>query len=210
MRASGRLRSVKSALRHRDGHRTLAAQCSAGPFFELKQSGESFRTIIVLCDSLSPLLAKCQYNLIAVELLFNLVWVALSSSLIAVWFVAPRPPRRDFVREIGWKKEALALTLLILILLPIVSLTDDVQALNRDQQAWVAPPEVKRALHCGGCADGMEPAVPGPSLWIHAVSTVIVPLCEVPREQLFPPEFAPPQLASTKPIESRPPPSSQG
>ena len=148
-----------------------------------------------------------RYNLIWMELLFNLAWLAVALGLVAVWFAVSRSSRR--VPNADWKIQAVAIAVLIFVLLPIISLTDDVQALTRDQQAWTTPPEVKRALQACIHAYGMQAAVQNLDLlWMHALLTNSVVRPDVSRDRAFPPKFLSPQLVSTKPIESQPPPRS--
>ena len=139
------------------------------------------------------------------ELLFNLVWMAVAMCLIGVWLAVARSSAR--LHSVDWKTQALALAVLIFVLLPIISLTDDVQALNRDQQAWTTPPEVKRALQGYIHAYGVQAAVQNLDLlWMHAILTDIVVRLDFTRDRAFPPKFMNPQLASTKPIQNQPPP----
>ncbi len=139
------------------------------------------------------------------ELLFNLAWLAVALGLVAVWFALSRSDAR--LSHADWKTQAVAIVVLIFVLLPIISLTDDVQALNRDQQAWTTPPEVKRALQASIYAYGMQATVQNLDLlWMHALLTNSVVRPDVARDRAFPPKFLSPQLVSTKPIESQPPP----
>ena len=139
------------------------------------------------------------------ELLFNLAWMAVAICLVGGWLAVSRSPTRRL--SAGWKTQALALAVLIFVLLPIISLTDDVQALNRDQQAWTTPPEVKRALQGYIHEYGVQAAVQNLDLlWMHAILTDIVVQRDFTRDRAFPPKFLSPQLASTKPIQNQPPP----
>jgi hypothetical protein len=62
-----------------------------------------------------------------VETLFNLLWVAISLLLLGIWLVRAARESDDPVRHsIGL--QLIALALLIVILLPVVSLTDDLHA----------------------------------------------------------------------------------
>ncbi len=141
------------------------------------------------------------------ELLFNLAWLAVALGLVAVWFAVSRSTRR--VTNTDCKKQVVAIAVLIFVLLPIISLTDDVQALTRDQQAWTTPPEVKRALQASIYSHGMQAALQNLDLlWMHALLTNSVVRPDVARDRAFPPKFLSPQLASTKPIDSQPPPRS--
>jgi hypothetical protein len=62
-----------------------------------------------------------------VELFFNLVWAALSLALLLAWLLLKDSWNDDFLRH-RVAVQFVALALLIIILLPVVSLTDDLQA----------------------------------------------------------------------------------
>jgi hypothetical protein len=61
------------------------------------------------------------------ELLFNVAWLALSLGLVCLWFSSPRRRSRKSPGATICV-QLIALALLILILLPVVSLTDDLYA----------------------------------------------------------------------------------
>lgn len=61
------------------------------------------------------------------ELFFNLLWLALSSLLLGLWLLRRNRWTDDSLRSsVGI--QLIALALLIVVLLPVVSLTDDLQA----------------------------------------------------------------------------------
>lgn len=61
------------------------------------------------------------------EAFFNLAWVALSFALFAAWLALDRPGKKDsLLPPIG--VQLIAIALLVVILLPVISLTDDLQA----------------------------------------------------------------------------------
>lgn len=61
------------------------------------------------------------------ETFFNLLWVAVTIVLCAVWFAGRRRPRaKTLLPAIG--VQLVALAVLAVILLPVISLTDDLQA----------------------------------------------------------------------------------
>jgi hypothetical protein len=62
-----------------------------------------------------------------VELLFNLLWLALSSTIVGCWLWSQHRWADKSLRS-GTRMQIMALAVLILILLPVVSLTDDLQA----------------------------------------------------------------------------------
>jgi hypothetical protein len=71
-----------------------------------------------------------KYNrFISVELLFNVVWGGLSLLLGYVWLAGLRKAEAGSPLPC-WKMQLVALGMLVLILLPVVSLTDDLQAMT--------------------------------------------------------------------------------
>jgi hypothetical protein len=62
-----------------------------------------------------------------VELLFNLLWVGLSIGLIWLWLLSRRRSQDDTLGP-GSHMQIAALAILIIILFPVVSLTDDLLA----------------------------------------------------------------------------------
>ena len=88
------------------------------------------------------------YNSLIVELLFNLLWVGISTGLLGLW-LSGRRRRTDDAPRHGARMQIAALAVLILILFPVVSLTDDLQACT-------APAEVEHLVrrdldhHSGG------------------------------------------------------------
>jgi hypothetical protein len=62
-----------------------------------------------------------------VEIFFNLVWVAVTVALIAAWCRAPRHPHFASLRP-AVAVQLIALAVLAAILLPVISLTYDLQA----------------------------------------------------------------------------------
>jgi hypothetical protein len=69
-----------------------------------------------------------------VELLFNLLWVALSIALVGCWLVT-RSIRLEYPRRSSAQVQVMALAMLMLILLPAISLTDDLQACTTPAEA---------------------------------------------------------------------------
>jgi hypothetical protein len=61
-----------------------------------------------------------------VEIFFNFLWVSVTIALGAVWFGTPRRAAKSQLPALG--VQLTALVVLALILLPVISLTDDLQA----------------------------------------------------------------------------------
>lgn len=65
------------------------------------------------------------------ELFSNLVWGILSASLGILWFAGLwTSRRRDDSPALDKRTQLIALTMLILVLFPVISLTDDMQAIS--------------------------------------------------------------------------------
>jgi hypothetical protein len=62
-----------------------------------------------------------------VELLFNLLWLVLSSALLTLWLRGQQPWADESLRP-SRRMQFVAIAMLILILLPVISLSDDLQA----------------------------------------------------------------------------------
>lgn len=60
------------------------------------------------------------------ETFFNLLWVAVAAALFAAWLAGARPKKDSALPSMGL--QFIALALLVVILLPVISLTDDLQA----------------------------------------------------------------------------------
>ena len=60
------------------------------------------------------------------ETFFNLLWVAVAIALFGAWLASVRPQRTSALPSVGL--QLIALALLVVILLPVISLTDDLQA----------------------------------------------------------------------------------
>ena len=68
------------------------------------------------------------------EVLFNLIWVAVSVALFAVWLICfPQKRKKSLLPGAG--TQIVALAMLAIILLPVISLTDDLQATNTPAEA---------------------------------------------------------------------------
>jgi hypothetical protein len=72
------------------------------------------------------------------EILFNLLWVALSAALVGLWVVGRAGEIEDSPRS-STRMQITALAVLLVILFPVVSLTDDLLA-------YTAPAEVEHLV----------------------------------------------------------------
>jgi hypothetical protein len=83
-----------------------------------------------------------------VETLLNLVWLALSVTLSALWLLRQvRCDRKE--HSLSVKTQLVSLAVVLLILLPVVSLTADLQA-------SIAPAEVEHACRRGDALPGHD------------------------------------------------------
>jgi hypothetical protein len=134
-----------------------------------------------------------------VELFFNLLWLALSSLLLGLWLLRRNRWTDDSLRSsVGI--QLIALALLIVVLLPVVSLTDDLQACTMPAESE----HLSRRSDFQTIAD----------LSLHTLSVVIagfVPFDTSPEPHtfawlLFPVEKETPSAGYLRILGSRPPP----
>jgi hypothetical protein len=69
-----------------------------------------------------------------VELVFNLLWLTLSLGLVLFWTMIQHPSANETLR-CSTRMQIVALAMLIVILLPVVSLTDDLQTCTAPAEA---------------------------------------------------------------------------
>jgi hypothetical protein len=134
-----------------------------------------------------------------VEILLNLVWVALSVTLSVFWLLR-RVSSNPKEHSISVKTQLVSLAVVLLILLPVVSLTDDLQA-------SIAPAEVEHACRRGDALPGHDAPLPSQfaivATWLiilHSPNSIAVG----PASQSV--EVHHPQSGFVHPFQSRPPP----
>ena len=134
------------------------------------------------------------------EILLNLVWVALSVALSVYW-LRRRVPHDGNENSVSLKTQLVALAVVFLILLPVVSLTDDLQA-------SIAPAEVEHACRRGDALPGHDAQLQSQfamiATWLiapHSPNTITV---GSPAQSTGLPLL---QLGFVRPFQSRPPPS---
>ncbi len=138
------------------------------------------------------------------EILLNCVWLVLGLSLISAWSV-------HALRECGCEPDRslpsrrlqfTALLLLVILLFPVISLTDDIAM-------GTAPGDAERALRLHDPFDGAQPApalLPSTMAWMDIVSRMLQTGPSRPVEEDAKLII---RLAGTLlPVESRPPPVS--
>jgi hypothetical protein len=138
-----------------------------------------------------------------VEILLNCVWLVLGLSLISAWSAhawrtRACSPADEFLPS--RRLQFTALLLLVILLFPVISLTDDIAMCT-------APRDAERALRLHDPFDGSQPAQALPistMAWVDAVVNLLQTGPSQPVEQ--DPNLIV-QLAGTRlPIHSRPPP----
>lgn len=134
------------------------------------------------------------------ELLSNLGWVVVALALWGVWLGSLRKARRDSLRP-GIVAQVASLALLTLILLPVISVSDDLQASHN-------PAEVERTSLRTDQHLARPDAAPATPAALMVVITCL--LLVSPRMIAFlrPPSRArSEQIACARVLESRPPPA---
>jgi hypothetical protein len=137
-----------------------------------------------------------------VEILLNCVWLVLGLSLISAWSAhlwrarACKPSKLLPSLEL----QLTAILLLVILLFPVISLTDDIAMCT-------APRDAERALRLHDPFDGAQPAQALPistMAWVDAVADMFR---KGPGRPVGQEANVIQQLAGTRsPIESRPPP----
>lgn len=133
------------------------------------------------------------------EVLSNLVWVIVALALWSVWLAQRRDERRALLR-FGTGGQLVALAVLTLILLPVISVSDDLQASHN-------PAEVERTCSRNDqhlLLSNARPPAPAP---LAPVITCL--LLQTPRTIAYLRPAVPPsreQAGSIRDFASRPPP----
>ena len=136
------------------------------------------------------------------EILLNCVWLLLGLSLIAAWSVHAWHSRGCKANELlpSRQLQFTAVLMLVILLLPVISLTDDIAMCT-------APRDAERALRLHDPFDGSRstPALlPSTMAWMN---TLAVLLHTGPRRPVEQDAKLTIHLAETgQPIDSRPPP----
>lgn len=110
------------------------------------------------------------YNLIVLEALFNLLWLALSVALLCFWLWSQRRWADTSLRA-STRMQIMALAILIVILFPVVSLTDDLQACT-------APAEAEHLTRRGDLQSHADSP-------LHTAAIVVAALLSFPRASRF-------------------------
>jgi hypothetical protein len=136
-----------------------------------------------------------------VEFLLNCVWLLLGLSLITAWLAHAWRTRTCNSDDLlpSRRLQFTAVLMLVILLLPVISLTDDLAMCT-------APGDAERAFRLHDPFDGSLPTpalLPSTMAWMDAVAVLMHsgPSRPVEQEELVV------QLAGTRlPIDSRPPP----
>lgn len=144
----------------------------------------------------------------SVEILLNCVWLVLSLSLLTAWMVAPRlqvahgrcagQPELMPSRRLQFT----AIIVLVLLLFPVISLTDDLAM-------CAATRDTEQALRLDDLCNGAHPQpamLPSTLAWMEAIAQPLHIGTRRGIEQET--HMLPPQAGAHLPLDSRPPPSS--
>lgn len=133
------------------------------------------------------------------ETLLNLVWLALSVAISGLWLLRRMSSNRR-ESSISIKTQLVSLAVILLILLPVISLTDDLQA-------SLAPAEVEHACRRGDTLPGHDASIQSQfvmvATWLvvlHTPNSISVGSPSLSVEVLNP------QPGFVNPFQSRPPP----
>lgn len=129
------------------------------------------------------------------EFFLNLVWVVLATGLVILWALAHWSPAR--ITQEDWRRQAIAMGALLLVLLPVISLTDDLQA-------WAAPAETEHSRVMADAAPRGDHTLP--ALWVHSTGGIVHPVLQAWSRFEFVRKAPVPRREEAHPIENRPPP----
>jgi hypothetical protein len=137
-----------------------------------------------------------------VEILLNCLWLVLGLSLISAWSTHAWRTRTCESGDLlpSRRLQFTALLLLVILLFPVISLTDDIAT-------YTAPSDAERALRLHDPFDGSQPAqalLPSTMAWMDVFADL---LRQGPSRPVEEEANVMVQLAVTRlPIDSRPPP----
>jgi len=139
-----------------------------------------------------------------VEILLNCVWLILGLSLISAWSMLAWHTRACESEGMlpSRRLQFTAILLLVILLFPVISLTDDIARCT-------APRDAERALRLHDLLDGTQPTaalLPSAMAWMDALSVVLRNGPSRPVEQDA--KLTALLQGTRLPIDSRPPPAS--
>ena len=138
------------------------------------------------------------------EILLNCVWLVLGLSLITAWSAHAWSTRASEHNDLlpSRRLQFMALLMLVVLLFPVISLTDDIAMCT-------APRDAERALRLHDSVDGPQPAqafLPSTMAWMDLVAIVWRSGPSRPVEEDASLTI---HLTGTRlPVDSRPPPAS--
>jgi hypothetical protein len=127
------------------------------------------------------------------EIILNIAWVACSLGLIWFWnrsAVSNSVPRRT---------QILALAMIVLLLLPVISLSDDLIAMQGPSETDIG---MRRALH----SDEMHPSTAPASFALTEEVVTALSLSWLSQDAMQDYRLTPPSALLTRSLDSRPPP----
>jgi hypothetical protein len=143
-------------------------------------------------------------SLSGVEILLNCVWLVLGLSLISAWSMLAWHTRSGESEGMlpSRRLQFTAILLLVILLFPVISLTDDIARCT-------APRDAERALRLHDLLDGTQPTaalLPSAMAWMDALSVVLRNGPSRPVEQDA--KLTALLQGTRLPTDSRPPPAS--
>jgi hypothetical protein len=141
-----------------------------------------------------------------VEILLNCVWLVLGLSLIATWSVfrrQPADPRSAANAQSlpSRRIQFVAVLMLVILLFPVISLTDDIARCT-------APQETERALRLHEPLDGSPSGsalLPAATAWTEWIAAAFEQVAHQPVQDAV--ELSSLLDATRLPVDSRPPPA---
>jgi hypothetical protein len=141
------------------------------------------------------------------ELLLNLVWAAFSILLVGIWFCIPGSAHRTGRRQTAAQRQSrtlaqmLALAIVVLLLLPAISMSDDLMAAQ-------GPAETDASLRRPVDSDLGHHSLPPTSFALPEPVTEDVYTCGLTEEALLIEGVALPASFHSSALDCRPPPLS--
>jgi hypothetical protein len=127
------------------------------------------------------------------EIILNLAWVLCALGLF--WFWA----RAGVSDSASRKTQILALGMVVLLLLPVISLSDDLIAMQGPAESDMC---LRRALH----ADESHPSVIPHAMAMPEQLFIALSIGGLPQKTVELPRVMPPQTSFIRSLDSRPPP----
>lgn len=130
---------------------------------------------------------------LTMEMILNIAWALCSLGLVWYWF------RSSASNPVPRTTQVLALAMVVLLLLPVISLSDDLMAMQGPAES---DSTMRRASHSD---EGHPPVVPA-SFALPELAFLLLPLSSYSQEAVQSERLAPPTPVLTRSLDRRPPP----